>query len=456
MLKILLFLMLAAFLFPVTGYASVNLELDSPSVILVEQSTGRILYSRDERARKYPASLTKMLTALISVEYLDLEQEIIVGQEIRNMPPGFASNIHYEGETINVEMLLRAMLIRSSNETGRVLALNIVRQQEDQRDIQFSQAERIFSNMMNEKARSLGAVGTNFNNPFGSHSENHFTTAYDMAIITKAFMSNPILAEIAGTRTYEGWTNTNQMLPNAPHGHPYIIGAKAGFTTPAGHSFAAAAEFGDVKLISVVMGGTETGRWQDTRRLMDYGFFNFTFHEISQQGQFLETKEVENPRLGESPDIEIISSESHFAFISHAEYATLERTITLDPSFYTETEILDEYGNAETVIKLLAPIEYGAEIGFATYSAGGFVFLQTPVLAGRAVYERNLDSDMDYYFSMFLRIFSRPALPYWFGVFGIAFGFLGIIIAIKTSRKAGRNAGWVYEKHSKNRYSRYR
>jgi D-alanyl-D-alanine carboxypeptidase len=434
--------------FPFTAYANPPIQIDSPSVILMEQTSGRILYARNERERRYPASMTKMLTALLVAENLELDDVIVIGQEIRGMPAGFGTNVHSEGETITVEMLLKSMLIRSVNETGRVFALNIVRQREGRHNIPYDQAERIFSAMLNEKARALGARGTHFNNPFGQHSENHFTTAYDMAVITRAFMDNPVLAEIARTRTFEGGTSVNQMLPDAPHGHPYIIGAKAGFTTPAGHVFAGAAYNNGMQLVSVVMGGTDTARWQDTRRLMDYGFNNFSFRETARENAIAETVTIENPRLGDSETLEIVLSRNHTELLSHAEYAALTHRITFDPLLYVETEC------EETVLR--APIENGAPVGIITFTAGGVTF-EMPVLASREVIERTFDSDMDYYLSRFFGgIFTRRALPYWFGLIGTIIGIFGIVLAINTSRRAARSMGWTPAKSRKrSKYSRY-
>lgn len=437
-------------IFPAAAYAQSPLNLDSPSVILVEQSTGRVLYLRNERERRYPASLTKMLTALVAVEYLALGEEITVGTEIRNMPAGFATNVHTEGETLSVETLLYSLLVRSANETGRILALNVARRHGGRHNISYGDAERIFSVLLNEKARSLGTTGTHFNNPFGAHNDHHFTTAYDLALITRAFMDNEILARIAATHTVEefSWTNTNQMLPGAPQGYAHMTGAKAGFTTPAGQILAGAAYNDGLKLVTVVLGGTDPARWQDTRRLMDYGFNNFRFREIARDGEIIATVQIENPRLGDSEFLEVISREAFTALLSRAEYAEITREISFDPLLYVENEY-------ETPT-LRAPIEYGEVIGTITYRTGGETIFEAPVLAAREVYARSFDTDMDYYIAALrANIFSLRGLPYWFGIFGTIFGITGIAIAVKTHRRAARNAGWTYAGNKRGRYSRY-
>ncbi|MCL1842985.1 MAG: D-alanyl-D-alanine carboxypeptidase [Defluviitaleaceae bacterium] len=439
-----------AILLPTVVWAAEPLNIESPAVILVEQTTGQVLYSRNERERRYPASMSKMLTAMIVLDYLELDEVLVVGPEIRNMPSGYVTNLHAEGESITVEMLLNALLIRSGNETGRVLALNVIRRREGRQNIDYhGQAKHSFSVLMNERARALGASSTHFNNPYGLHSENHFSTAYDMAVITRAFMDNPVLAEIAGIRVLDAWENTNLMLPGGPHGHPYITGAKTGFTTPAGHCLAAAAYNDGLALVTIVMGGNDAMRWQDTRRLMDYGFNNYRFREIARPDEIIETVLVENPRLGDIDYLHVISSQGHTALLRNDEYAAITRIITFDPIMHVLHD--DEY---QTATLLRAPIEYGAVIGTIAYLSFGEILFEAPVLAGRAVEARSFDSDMDYYLARFFGgMFTRRALPYWFGVFGTAFGIFGIVLALRASRRASRADRWP--RHERPRRSRY-
>ena len=306
------FILIIAFLFsPITAFADeAEYDYDDPppvpelaipiqgtAVILVEQSTGQVLFGYNEHERRYPASMTKMLTALVVLEHFEPDELIVIGPEIHNMPPGYATNIHQEGETMTVHMLLKALMIRSGNETGRSLALQVVRRVQNNPDISYDDAKREFSILMNEFAQGLGATNSNFNNPYGLHSDHHFTTAYDLALIARAYMEHPLLAEIAGIHAFSGdgtgglyipdalireyaWVNHNMTLPEATFGHPYMTGIKTGFTTPAGECLAGAATFGDLSLITIVFDSESPGRWLDTRRLMDYGFVNFAFREI--------------------------------------------------------------------------------------------------------------------------------------------------------------------------------
>ena len=418
----------------------------------MEQSTGRILYSRNADARMFPASTTKMLTALVVMQHLELDEIVVVGPEIRNVPQGFVRAGHFEGETITVRMLLNALLIPSGNDSSMVLVMEVVRNIDNRRNIPFTEAQAIFSRLMNNLAISLGATGSNFNNPFGLHNDAHYTTAHDMALIGRAFMNDPALAAISATREFIGdslggithpmgqvrnysWTNTNLMLPGAAHGHPYITGGRTGFTTPAGHSLVAGAYRNGMGLISVVLYSREPDRWQDTRILIDYGLFNFAFREVVVQDQLASTVMIQNPRLGDLDTLDILTTAGHVALLSHAEYAAMQRTITFDP-------LLEVEHDGEGVI-LRAPIEEGATVGTVMYQTGGDVVFVAPIIAARYVAERTFDSDMDYYIAMILgSIFTRRALPYWFGFIGTLFGIMGMSLAITISRRARRQNRW--------------
>jgi D-alanyl-D-alanine carboxypeptidase len=194
------------------------------------------------------------------------------------------------------------------------------------------------------------------------------------------------------------------------------------------------------------MGGTETSRWNDTRRLMDYAFNNFRFREIARENEIVEIIEIENPRLGDVEMLEIILNDSHTALLSHAEYASLSRRIIFDPILLVENE---------DSIFLRAPIEDGAVVGTISYIADGTVIFEAQVFSSREVIERSFDSDMDYYLAAFFgNIFTRRALPYWFGFFGTIFGISGIILAIHAHRRVSRKA--VRTPEFRSRYSRYK
>ncbi|MCL1786529.1 MAG: D-alanyl-D-alanine carboxypeptidase [Defluviitaleaceae bacterium] len=452
-------ILLISLLIPSPGvYGQNDLPLQATAAILVEQTTGRVLYQKNAHQPMYPASTTKLLTALVVIQHLDLDRIVVVGPEIRGMPAGFATNLHVEGEEITVEVLLKALLIRSSNEAGRVLALEVVRTVEGRANISYADAKPRFSQLMNQMAASLGAENSHFNNPYGLHNDAHFTTAYDLALIARAFMEQPVLMGIAAMGDYVGdglggrghpeanvrqysLVNTNLMLPGATFGHPYIIGGRTGFTTPAGHCFVGLARHDGLSLVSVVLDSTDVERWQDTRMLIDYGFINYAFRDVAADGAPLGTVYIQNPRLGDPETLDIFLSHGHTALLSRAEYASIAWEINFDPLY--EVLLYGEAQDAGDATTLRAPLESGATVGTITYTAGGQALFTAPVVTARAVYERTFDSDMDFYMDRILsNIFTIRGLPYWFGVVGTLFGIVGISMAVSANRKAKRSNHW--------------
>ena len=409
-------------------------QLTATSVVLVEQTTGRVLYARNAHDRRYPASTTKMLTAILAYQYLDLDAVVTVGSEIFAVPAGFTMAGHFEGQTVTVRTLLHALLIPSGNDSAMTLAVEVARATENRIAIPTNEAQAIFSTLMNNKARELGAFNSNFNNPFGLHHESHYTTAYDMALIGRAFMDSPTLAAISATREFSSWINTSQMLPGTAFAYPFITGGRTGFTTPAGHCFVAGAYHNGLALVAAVLYSREPDRWNDMRILLDYGFFNYAFREVATDNQFLKNVLIENPRLGDENTLKIHQKYGHTALLSLAEYDVIERVITFDPHF-----LLVEY--EETTFQ--APIEYGETVGLVEYRIGNDVIFSTPLVASRYVIERTFDSDMDYYMAMiFSNIFTRRGLPYWFGTVGTILGITGICVAIRTHERAKKAERW--------------
>jgi len=438
------------------------IPVQATAAILVEQTTGRVLFGYNYQESRYPASMTKMLTALVVLDHLDPDDIIVVGPEIHNMPAGYASLAHVEGETLTVRMLLKALMIRSGNETGRVLALNVIRRTSNNPNISYEYAKRDFSVLMNQRAVDLGAVNSNFNNPYGLHSPHHFTTAYDLALIARAYMEVPLLAEIAGMRTFEGygtegrhipyaevrhysWTNTNQTLLGSPFGHPNMTGIKTGFTTPAGQCLAGAATFGDLSFITIVFDSEDPGRWHDTLMLMNYGFANFTFREVARDGERIEYVRIANPRRGGDEIMAVYTYGAHTALLSHAEYASLNRVVTYNVLLRAPRERGDDNEDYydDGLTRLLAPIEQGEIIGRVAYYIGETLVFEGNLLAAATIYERTFDSDMDYFISSFTdNVFTLRGLPYWLAIGGTIFGFVGMGWAISLRRKLKEHDRW--------------
>ena len=175
----LIFLMLLIFLFSTYTftYASEDLNLNGQAAILIDYESGAILYEKNMDERLYPASTTKILTAILAIEYGKMDEMVTVDPEVISLTKGSHIALDYY-EEVSFEDLLNALLIQSANDASLALAKHIAGSIEG------------FVEMMNEKAKELGAKNTNFVNPNGLHNDNHYTTAYDMALIAKYAMAN--------------------------------------------------------------------------------------------------------------------------------------------------------------------------------------------------------------------------------------------------------------------------
>lgn len=274
------------------------LELEATTAILIDAKTGEILFSKNENVQLTPASMTKIMTALLAIENLDMDTVVTIDDET----PYTEGNIIYmhKGEKFTVEQLLKAMLVTSANDCAVALAKTM------------SGTIKDFSNLMNGKAKELGAKNTNFVNPNGLDDKGHVSTAYDMAMIAKEAMKNETFREIVAMTSYTvPKTNKNKKRPlsdkyndivvNGEYRKPYYknaIGIKTGYTPVALGCLTAAAEKNGTELISVVMHSSDFGRFADTIALFEYGFANYSTYTVYDKGEAVETIKVK----GGKPD----------------------------------------------------------------------------------------------------------------------------------------------------------
>lgn len=253
-----------------------ELELYSNAAILMDENSGLVLYSKNGDSRMYPASTTKILTAIIAIEECDLSDIVTVSKYASSViPSGYSSAYLSEGEKISVKNLLLALLIHSANDAGYVLAEYISGSVED------------FAILMNEKANSIGCINSHFTNPSGIHDEDHYTTAYDLALIQKYCMQNSTYRSIVSmssctipstnksdARTY---SNTNSLIDSSSK--YYIsdcIGGKTGYTSEAQNCLVSSCLKDNLELICVILGAettesNESERYLDSVTLYNYG-----------------------------------------------------------------------------------------------------------------------------------------------------------------------------------------
>lgn len=252
-------------------------EISAGSAILIDADTGTILYDKDSHIKGYPASVTKLMTALLTVENCSLSEIVTISHDAEySVGPEDAKLDMHEGETFTVEEALYALLLKSANDMAYALGEHIAGSIPE------------FASMMNSRAAQLGALNTHFTNASGLSDPDHYTTAYDIAMFSRACMNNSTITAIMQTRQYViqptnkyGYTRTlNQrhemLLTNSSHYYEYAIGGKTGFTDESKYTLCTFATKNDMNLIAVVLlCETPDDRYTDTYALFEYGFNNF-------------------------------------------------------------------------------------------------------------------------------------------------------------------------------------
>lgn len=252
----------------------------SSSGVLMEASTRRVLKNENMRTRCYPASTTKVLTALVVLKRLPLDLVITVPKEAVGIE---GSSIYLkEGDKISVEHLLYGLMLRSGNDAATALA------------IAACGSVDAFAQAMNDTAKECGADNSNFVNPHGLHDDNHYTTAYDLALITAAAYENDDFSRIVATKTariFEGdqgvYIGNKNKLLNMFEG---ANGVKTGYTKTSGRCLVGGAKKDGMQLITVVLNYNDM--WNDTIRLLKYGFDNYEMVPLTHATMLREGKPV--------------------------------------------------------------------------------------------------------------------------------------------------------------------
>lgn len=255
-----------------------RINLFARGAVLIDAQSGETLYSKNKDRKLYPASTTKVLTALVVLENVDLDDVVVVGEEVTLVPDDSSKAGIKMGESYTVWDLLMGLMLVSGNDAANSLAVYTARKiSGGNQAMDIKDAIDAFVELMNNRAKELGAKNTHFVNPHGYHHVDHYTTAYDMAIIAREALSHPEIAEIGSTDRYEvnglKWTNTNYMVVEGSTGYyEFATGLKTGHTSQAKYCLVTTASKNEKNLISVILKSSSRGRWKDARALMDYGF----------------------------------------------------------------------------------------------------------------------------------------------------------------------------------------
>jgi D-alanyl-D-alanine carboxypeptidase (penicillin-binding protein 5/6) len=241
---------------------------------------GKYIYGKNENEKCYPASLTKLVTALLAVKHLDTNEIITVGDEIRRIGKGSSVAYLVVGYRMKLEVLLDAMMLPSGNDAAYTAAVAVGRKILGDKNASIDAALECFYKAANEYVRSIGCTGTNIACPDGYHDDNHYTTAWDYVLISKEAMKNPLIMKVVQKKvaydtladgTQVKYENTNLLLDYA-----YVTGLKTGTTNEAGYCVAVSAKSNGVEIIVVVMKSTSAAaRYEGAKKLISaaYGWF---------------------------------------------------------------------------------------------------------------------------------------------------------------------------------------
>lgn len=325
--------------------------IGAESAILLEANTGVILYAKNVDERLYPASTTKLMTCLLAAENSKIDEIVTFSSNaVFSIEPG-SSNIGMDvGESMPMEECLYGILTASANEVANAVAEHIAGSLDD------------FADMMNERARELGCKNTHFVNAHGLHDADHYTSAYDLALIAKAFFQNEFLSKVGNTASHHFEptdTQPDDFIKRNKHqlitgeiAYKGIKGGKTGFTSDSRQTLVTCAEQNGMKLICVIMKEESPEQFNDTVKLFDYGFTNFSVVNVMenetnysiQRSNFFNTS---NDIFGNSNPILALNPDSYLIMPKTAAFDELDSQISYDTTEENEVAVINyNYHNA--------------------------------------------------------------------------------------------------------------
>ncbi len=307
-----------------------GLDTESPSAIVMEMSTGTVLYEKNCREKLYPASITKIMTVMIALEHCDLNEIVTFSDASIDNTEGSSIARDY-GEQMTMEDCLYAIMLASANECAYAVAEHVAGDVDS------------FTKLMNDKAKELGCVNTHFENPHGLHDDNHYTCSYDMALIGKAAYGNETFRIITGTKArmipptnkHDEETplqSHNKLLHRYQSGnfvYEYCTGGKTGYTSAANATLVTFAEKDDMALVAVVMNTDNTSQWTDSIAMFNYGFDNFHLINVSEnETKYNVQKEVNDGGLGGSQPFVVLDEKANIILPKTAEFSEAKSNIS--------------------------------------------------------------------------------------------------------------------------------
>lgn len=411
---LLVMLILTNFNYKIAYADSTPPELNSKGVVLMDATTGEVLYSKEENTQYYPASTTKVLTALVVLDKVkNLDEKVTVGKN-----PPFADGTKIglrEGDTFTVRELLTLLLLASDNVAAEALAEYVSGSCEE------------FAKLMNEKAKSIGAVNSNFKNPSGLPDKEHVTTPKDLAIIMKEAIKNEEFMKISNETYIElhsvidnstlATSNHNYiLLPNSSYYYEYSISAKKGYTIAAGFTNVAAAQKDGLTLVASFLNGEDINKvYSDVKNIFNYGFENFKRVKLYSEGD-----EVGSFKLEDGTTVPLLVSNDVYHTIKNDEIATNETATS------TETN-----KNVASKLDFSTPKGYDKK----SFKRGDILTTAKVMVNGKEVETVDLASGISREYTSPVEVVTKSASSMFFYVKIIAFILVLIIIYLLLTRK---------------------
>ena len=339
-------------------YADDELSINAKAALIVETNTGKIIYEKDIYEQNYPASVTKILTAILTIENCELDDVATVSQTaISHIPTGYVIAPLYIGEQITIKDLLYALMLKSANDAAYVLAEHVGGSVDG------------FSEMMNKKAEEIGCKNTHFVNPNGIHNQNHYTTAYDMYLISNYAMKNETFKEIVSTYEYtlsptnkhplkdRIMKNTNNFVnPKNAYYNKIVNGIKTGTTKQAGNCLITDSSDNGLEFITVILGAqTANSKFSETKKMISFAYDNYALTKIHDKGDMIQNIEVKKATK-KTKDLNLVISDDITAMAN--------KKIKVD-EIEPEIVLNDD---------IKAPIEQGQELGIIKYNVDGLEY----------------------------------------------------------------------------------
>lgn len=327
-------------------------EISSVSAILMQEGTGRIMYEKNADKKVYPASTTKVMTAMLAIEKLDPAQTLTASEAAVQIDRDGSNMGILRGETFTVEQLLYGLLLHSANDAANVLAEGV------------SGSISAFVELMNQRAAEIGMKNSHFMNAHGYHDPEHYTTARDMLILCTKAMESDLFRKIVATPQYEipptalykesRILSSNNSLLNPMKGHAYLYngakGIKTGHTSDAGYCLTSYAERGGLGYFCVTMNGQyeypDNESFIDTIKLFNYGFKSFALKNVADVNEIVATHDVKWAKGG---DQAVLSAKAPLAVLLPKEYdkALLTTEITMEENIKAPVKKGDVLGKIE-------------------------------------------------------------------------------------------------------------